>query len=150
MLGINVSFTGLREAIAKFSQNIQSEMIEYTGNVWAQDALERARKLAPVRTGALRSSLHIVRGSTNLWTITPEVPYGTFVITGVSPMPPRPPIYPVRKDALWWPGLNRPVSSVHHHPGFKGNDFIGRACEETMPGIGTKIIGFLHSLLKFN
>lgn len=85
-----------------------------------QKLLDTSRASVPVRTGNLRDSLNVHTSksgdtvSLELW----GAPYGQYVITGTAPHD----IFPVVKQALFWPGATHPVTHVSH-PGTKANDF---------------------------
>lgn len=85
-----------------------------------QKFLDASREAVPVRTGALRDSLNIRTTKAGdvvameLW----GAAYGRYVITGTAPHD----IFPVVKQALFWPGAAHPYAHVSH-PGTRPNDF---------------------------
>lgn len=84
-----------------------------------------ARRLAPVDTGRLRSSIvHRVddRGRTYTVTVGTNVHYAPYVEHGTAPHR----IYPRFKQALYWPGAMHPVAYVDH-PGTVAQPFLAPA-----------------------
>lgn len=84
-----------------------------------------ARRLAPVDTGRLRSSIVTRsddRGRTYTVTIGTNVNYAADVENGTAPHR----IYPRRAQALYWPGAAHPVAYVNH-PGTRAQPFLGPA-----------------------
>lgn len=95
--------------------------------------LNRARVLAPVRTGRLRSSgrmdVTVTRfGPTG--TVTFPVKYAQFVHDGTRPHIIRPRKKKVLKFTVGTVVLYRPLV---HHPGTKGRPFLTRALVEIAP-----------------
>ncbi|MFJ4918140.1 HK97-gp10 family putative phage morphogenesis protein [Streptomyces sp. NPDC088726] len=84
-----------------------------------------ARRLAPVDTGRLRSSI-VTRsedhGRTYTVTVGTNVNYASDVENGTAPHR----IYPRRAQALYWPGAAHPVAYVNH-PGTRAQPFLGPA-----------------------
>lgn len=84
-----------------------------------------ARRLAPVDTGRLRSSI-VTRsedhGRTYTVTIGTNVNYAEAVENGTAPHR----IYPRRAQALYWPGAAHPVAYVNH-PGTAPHPFLAPA-----------------------
>lgn len=72
---------------------------------------------APVKTGALRASIHSERTGATTWFIGTDLEHAYYVENG------RGPVYPVRKKALYWPELPHPVGKAGPA---KANDFVGR------------------------
>lgn len=83
---------------------------------------------APERTGTGKKAIKLRRKSKTEWRVILDRRfkgggYMTAQHEGVSAGKINP-ILPVRKKALWWPGLPRPVAVVRNHPGIKANPFF--------------------------
>lgn len=72
---------------------------------------------APMKTGALRGSIHSERTGATTWFIGTDLEHAYYVENG------RGPVYPVRKKALYWPELAHPVKRAGPAA---ANDFVGR------------------------
>lgn len=94
-------------------------------------AQNTTRGIVPWRTGFLvqsfRWQLESLSGS---W--FPTASYAPDVEFGTSPHV----IYPVNKEALWWPGLAHPVKKVNH-PGSKPNPYMERILATSQDSINT-------------
>ena len=94
---------------------------------------------APVRTGALRSSIRVfVEG--NSVSITPTVPYAIYVNEGTRPSPGR--YVPAIGKRL----VNPTLPSFGMHPGVMGQHFVERAGDASQARITelfTRILGGL-------
>jgi len=96
----------------------------------AREVEARAKQLAPVDTGRLRSSI-TVRPSLSLRgpsvRVSADVSYATYVENGTRPHE----IRPRRRKALKFKVGGRTVfATVVHHPGTKGVHFMARAVRE--------------------
>lgn len=58
------------------------------------------------------------------------------------------PILPVKKKALWWPGLPHPVKAVYHHPGIKANPFFEKGIVTAQSEIAGKTASIENELSK--
>lgn len=128
MAGISGSFTmdarqferGLRRWVGRLSTE-SKEATRRTG-VRVQN---EARRLAPVDTGRLRSSIvHRAEDRGRFYTVTvgTNVNYADDVEYGTAPHR----IYPRNKKALYWPGAAHPVAYVDH-PGTRPQPFLAPA-----------------------
>lgn len=106
-----------------------------TLNLRAQQVLNRARILAPVDTGRLRSSGKIKKAG---WfsfrpkaTIVFDVDYAAFVNDGTAPHIIRPRNARVLRFVV---GGQVVYARVVHHPGTRANPFLDRALREVVGG----------------
>lgn len=95
--------------------------VQRVGSAVAEAVAGDARDMAPIDTGRLVSSIHVmhvrtygwrVRVGTDYWS---HMEYGTFKKNYI--------IRPRLRRALWWEGLSRPVSQVTH-PGLEARPFM--------------------------
>ena len=104
-------------------------------------AVDREVKLAsPVVTGNLQGATSIDNLSDyekRIFVDEGIAPYAIDVIKGTEPYD----IYPVEKQALFWPGAEHPVKVVHH-PGIKGNDYFKTGVENAQPEIDRAVNEF--------
>lgn len=91
------------------------------------------REEAPIKTGELRRSIKFKkRGLANYEIMVDQRTrggkYERFVRLGT-----RGPyaIFPVKKKALWWPGLPHPIKAVYNHPGIKANPYWERGLDRS-------------------
>lgn len=94
--------------------------------------LEAARASAPVRTGALRSSIALEGGSDSA-ALVAGAPHASFLHHGTGVYGPagRPiTIMPGAKRALWWPGAGHPVRAVRQM-GIRPRDFLRCAVSDS-------------------
>ncbi|TJZ55611.1 HK97 gp10 family phage protein [Streptomyces piniterrae] len=114
---------GLRRYLGRMSADVR-KAVERTGT----DVQNEARRLAPVDTGRLRSS--IVARRTNGrgvgYEVGTNVNYARDVEFGTAPHV----ITPKNGKALYWPGAAHPVAKVNH-PGTKPRPFLRPAVERT-------------------
>ena len=97
--------------------------------------IEKMKDEAPVKTGALRDSIYgrvSIKGSSiDIVVAVPKrIKYAGWVVKG------RGWVFPVKKKALWWPGLPHPVAYARPS---KPNPFPGRALRRSWPGIRSKM-----------
>ena len=107
----------------------------------AEQVADRARQLAPSRSGRLRSAIDVAQNRDTAgrfspgWQVVCDVPYALFVHEGTRPHP----IRPVRASALafYWekvgafvffPPWGRPPGQVNH-PGTTGQPFLRDALD---------------------
>jgi len=83
-------------------------------------------KVTPRKSGALVRSQRLKKKGALEWEIIEGKFYGRIIRAGL-PATKINPILPVRKRALWWPGLPQPVAAVRNHPGIKKNDYFDKA-----------------------
>lgn len=115
--------TGLRRVLNRLSDETKA-----AARATAVDVQNEARRLCPVDTGRLRSSIvHVVKDSGRKLDISigTNVNYAADVEYGTAPHV----IRPVNRKALWWPGAAHPVASVNH-PGTHAQPFMGPALEQ--------------------
>lgn len=110
------------------------------GDAAARQVVNRARVLAPVRTGRLRASIRSERrgffGLRLRWTVGSDVEYASMVNDGTRPHI----IRPVRKQALKFRIGGRTVfATVVHHPGTRPRPFLDRALREVARARGYDI-----------
>lgn len=86
---------------------------------------QRARELAPHRTGTLQRSI-LLESSTMYSKVKVNEKYGVYLEQGTGPYD----IYPSKKKALFWPGADHPVRVVHH-PGTAARPFFGPAIQDS-------------------
>jgi hypothetical protein len=95
----------------------------------ATDVLIDMREHCPVHTGALKADLASEVDGYYARIGAKTVPYAVYVEEGAAPHM----IYPNSKKALWWEGLEHPVSRVHH-PGSPATHFMREALyKERLP-----------------
>lgn len=104
---------------------------------YARQLAAEVQAEAPVKSGALKKSIVHKRIGAYEYQIIDKVPYSEFVrsdarggIGGSGK------IFPVRKWALYWPGLSHPLPMVgtpvtRDHPGHKANLFHERALQKS-------------------
>lgn len=68
-----------------------------------EEGVQVMKSEVPVKTGALRASIHSQRLSERSWSIGTDIHYAEYVEHG------RGPVFPVTKKALYWPELGHPV-----------------------------------------
>lgn len=115
--------TGLRRALGILSTQTKTAIRQT-----AVDVQNEARRLCPVDTGRLRSSIvHSVKDGRTKYSVTvgTNVNYAEDVEYGTA----KHDIRPVNKKALWWPGAAHPVAVVHH-PGTKPHPFMQPALDK--------------------
>lgn len=137
---LSLTFTPpLEDRIAKLQQLAAHGIYESMGRL-AQDAggiYEQYLKMAaPVRTGALRDSIHYVQRGAGSGRISLEyqmLEYGRYVIEGTAPHD----IYPVNGRALRFYGSDGSLvfAKVVHHPGTRANDFPKAAWDAARPEV---------------
>lgn len=91
------------------------------GAAVAEAVAEDARDMAPVDTGFLVSTIHVVRVSTYKWHVRVGTDYWSHMEYGT--LKKNYIIRPRLKKALWWRGLDNPVSEVTH-PGLRPRPFM--------------------------
>jgi len=109
------------------------------------DCVVVAKDLAPRKTAALQGSIQmrptVEQGSALVgywgsfgidYAIYQEM--GTGVYAGGEPYE----IRPRRRKALWWPGLDHPVTSVMH-PGIHARPYLRPAADACYPGLQDNI-----------
>lgn len=101
------------------------------GEAAARQVMNRAKVLAPVDTGRLRSSIRIERrsflGFRAKWTIGSDVEYAGYVNDGTRPHI----IRPKNKQVLRFRVGGQVVfAKVVHHPGTRAQPFLDRALRE--------------------
>ncbi|OKI04929.1 hypothetical protein A6A06_09545 [Streptomyces sp. CB02923] len=115
---------GLRRYLGRMSDDVR-KAVERTGT----DVQNEARRLAPVDTGRLRSSI-VARqtggGRRVGYEVGTNVNYAAAVEYGTAPHV----IVPKNKKALAWPGAAHPVTKVNH-PGTAARPFLRPAVEKT-------------------
>jgi len=92
-------------------------------------AVDEARRLAPVRTGRLRTAIRSHMEGRFRGRVTATVPYAKYLIAGTGVFGPkgRPiTIGPKKKKTLFWPGAAHPVR-MSVIKGIRPNDFLGEA-----------------------
>jgi hypothetical protein len=115
------SLDGLAEKLKRFP-GIWLAFLEDAGKISA----DRMRENAPVRTGALWSSIIIDVGPKSV-SIHPTVPYAPFVEAGTRPHI----IRPVNASVLhFFSGGKEIFAKEVHHPGFQGRFFIRKTRDE--------------------
>ena len=85
------------------------------------EGVEIMKAEAPVKTGALRRSIHSERTGATTWFIGTDIEHAYYVENG------RGPVFPVVKKALYWPELGHPVAKAGPAP---ANDFVGRTAAQ--------------------
>lgn len=94
---------------------------------------ETMREKAPKRTGFLRESIRVHRGS-DFVMVEPTAEYAPYVEYGTRPHL----IVPVHARALRFEVEGRTVfARLVHHPGFPGRFFVRSTLEECLPKIHT-------------
>lgn len=91
------------------------------GDAVAKAVAQDAEDAAPIKTGALVSSILVVRASKYTWFVRVGTDHWWYQEYGARP---HGPILPVKKKALWWPGLSHPIARVELHPGNKAQPFM--------------------------
>lgn len=114
---------GLRRYLGRMSTEVK-RAVERTGT----DVQNEARRLAPVDTGRLRSSIVSRRTSGRGvgYAVGTNVNYAADVEYGTAPHV----ITPKNGKALYWPGAAHPVAKVNH-PGTRAQPFLRPAVEKT-------------------
>ena len=139
---IKVTATGLKEAQQRLSRPLGRIMQDGFHRV-AQAVLEVVRAEAPKKTGKLAAGLSLQEGRQRFSISTGATryePYPRLGTVGHS-------IYPVKKKALYWPGLPHPIAWAAH-PGIRQpNDYptrgLARAQSDInrlLPIIGGEIV----------
>ncbi|WP_410091266.1 HK97 gp10 family phage protein [Streptomyces sp. adm13(2018)] len=110
------------------------------GEIAARQVVARAKVLAPVDTGRLRSSIRVERRSTfglrQRWTVGSDVEYAPMVNDGTRPHI----IRPRRAKALKFKVGGRTVyAKVVHHPGTRARPFLDRALADVARSRGYSI-----------
>ncbi|MGW8357403.1 HK97 gp10 family phage protein [Streptomyces wedmorensis] len=110
------------------------------GEIAARQVVARAKILAPVDTGRLRSSIRVERRSTfglrQRWTVGSDVEYAPMVNDGTKPHI----IRPQRAKALKFKVGGRTVfAKVVHHPGTRARPFLDRALADVARSRGYSI-----------
>ena len=98
------------------------------------------KEAAPVRTGNLQGATSIDNLSDyekRIFVDEGIAPYAIYVIKGTEPYD----IYPVNKQALWWPGLDHPVKHVSH-PGISANDYFQTGVDNAKPEVDQAVNDF--------
>lgn len=91
--------------------------------VLTEQAAERMRQEAPVKSRWLARSIMVRAVGEMKWQVRSDVPYLWIQALGTTKK--NYPIYPRHpKDALFWVGLDHPIAAVHSHPGIKGKNFV--------------------------
>ncbi|WP_407553075.1 HK97 gp10 family phage protein [Streptomyces sp. Pv4-95] len=115
---------GLRRYLGRMSDDVK-RAVERTGT----DVQNEARRLAPVDTGRLRSSI-VSRREGGIrgvgYAVGTNVNYAAAVEYGTAPHV----ITPKNGKALYWPGAAHPVAKVNH-PGTHAQPFLRPAIERT-------------------
>jgi HK97 gp10 family phage protein len=96
---INIDFTQVNTALREWIIGIQRGLEEgpqFAAEIGRQTATERV----PVRTGFLRSTIHIERGEGFTVTIVADAPYAGFVELGTSTMRARPYMQPAFNEVV--------------------------------------------------
>jgi len=91
------------------------------GAAVAEAVAEDARDMAPIDTGFLVSTIHVVQVSTYKWHVRVGTDYWSHMEYGT--LKKNYVIRPRLKKALWWRGLDNPVSEVTH-PGLRPRPFM--------------------------
>ncbi|PJN38980.1 hypothetical protein CG747_20790 [Streptomyces sp. CB02959] len=114
---------GLRRVLGRMSADVR-RAVERTGT----DVQNEARRVAPVDTGRLRSSIvaRPTRGRGAGYEVGTNVNYAAAVEYGTAPHV----IVPKNGRALYWPGAAHPVAKVNH-PGTAAKPFLRPAVEAT-------------------
>lgn len=152
---IKITINPSLDKVAKPYKSFKSENV--------QDAIKEMAKLlhkyiylaAPKRTGTGRKAITLKKQSKLEWRvfIDPRMKGGDYMGWQHEGVPPSKinPILPVKKKALWWPGLQHPVAAVYNHPGIRANPFfeLGEAAalpeiEATQKKIGTDIVRYFE------
>lgn len=130
-----------KDVVQSWIEQIISGLPDQTGNL-VLDILNIlssiAEVLAPFRLGNLRES-HIIQASGLIGDLGNTAPYFPYIILGTSPHP----IYPVNKQALWWPGALHPVRMVNH-PGTSANDYMSDTMDSADGAIDDLANNFLE------
>lgn len=110
------------------------------GEIAARQVVARAKILAPVGTGRLRSSIRLERRSTfglrQRWTVGSDVEYAPMVNDGTKPHI----IRPKRANALRFKVGGKTVfAKVVHHPGTRARPFLDRALTDVARSRGYSI-----------
>lgn len=95
----------------------------------------RIHKEAPQKTGDLKKAIVLRQAGAMTWDITIDqgrraYKYEHYVRLGTAPHV----IRPVKKKALFWPGLPHPVKSANH-PGTKANPYFDRGIDNSQGDI---------------
>lgn len=90
----------------------------------ANDAIDAA----PIKTGHMVSTIRVLRAGALTWYVTVGTDHWWYQEYGASP---HGPILPVKKQALWWPGLRHPIARVKVHPGNPAQPFMRPAVYQT-------------------
>jgi len=106
----------------------------------ATDFWGNIRREAPVDHGRLAGSFNMEQTDSLVYHIKSGVSYAMAVYSGTavrgdtslgaSGQPYD--IFPVNREALWWPGLPHPIKAVYNHPGMKSNPYVNRAQDSTL------------------
>jgi hypothetical protein len=83
----------------------------------ASDAVDAA----PIKTGAMVSTIRVSHPGRWTWHVSVGTDHWWYMEFGANP---HGPILPVKKKALWWPGLPHPINVVEVHPGNKPRPFM--------------------------
>ena len=108
-------------------------------------AEQKAKEYAPVRTGALRESIHFIRRGFEIL-LSSRVFYAVFQEFGTRPHL----IRPVRARALrWFAETGEPIFAMSvRHPGTQPRLFITRALEEIRPLVLQVLRGKIEEWLR--
>ena len=142
---ITMKASGIKETIKALGKN-HEQTILYGFNKIGMTALELTIEEAPKRTGELRSQIRIRRYRWTWSIVEGPTKHGLWVREGTIGHS----IYPVKKKALWWPGLPHPIGFAAH-PGIRSkNNYPERAhsrltnnISRTLPELGQYIV---HSI----
>lgn len=95
--------------------------VEHTGDAITRAVTADALENAPVRSGQLRTSIRSIKVGPLTWHVLVGTDHWHETEYGAKP---HGPILPVKKKALWWPGLPHPISQVKIHPGNEAQPFM--------------------------
>jgi len=144
--GYTINITGLQEAIAAFGKSPIPIITSFFDSRVMPVVLAITRRETPKKTGALAESQYISKMGDLHWAIMEQEKYGVWIREGVDYTGDA--IYPLRpKYALYWEGLDHPVSSAQW-PGITQNDYGEKAARGAMTAIGSILSALIADLKK--
>ncbi len=133
-MNITMKATGIKEVARALGKN-HEQAILHGFNEIGTDALQFTREEAPKKTGELRSQIGIRRYRWTWSIVEGPTKHGLWVREGTKPHL----IVPVKKKALYWPGLPHPVAYANN-PGIRNrNLYPERARSRLVGGIDSKL-----------
>lgn len=145
---ISITISNIGAAIAAFSRDLTPAIIGPIMSNLMPRITSRVKEKAPMKTGALGNSIYWRQTGAMEWEVYEGVAHGKWVREGTKPHP----IFPVNKKALFWQGLEHPVSSVNHPGIVTPNPYHMEAVGEMAPDFeavyGEMFLG-ISNMLRF-